>query len=73
MSIYNIWSRWISVCSVSQWMRGSRSTGEWYDIRRERYSNIAIDYLIKEDHSRISSRCSRVRHPSCPIMSVTLE
>ena len=37
-------------------MRGPRSTGEWYDIRRERYSNIhvAIDNLIKEDQSRIS-------------------
>ena len=41
--------------SVSQWMRGPRSTGEWYDIRRERYSNIAIDNLIEEDQSRIST------------------
>ena len=33
--------------SVSQWMRGPRNTGEWYDIRREVYSNIAIDNLIR--------------------------
>ena len=36
-------------------MSGPRSTGEWYDIRRERYSNIAIDNLIEEDQSRIST------------------
>ena len=41
--------------SVSQWMRGPRSREEWYDIRRERYSNIAIDNLIEEDQSQVST------------------
>ena len=47
-------------------MRGPRSMGEWYDIRRERYSNIVIDNLIEMDQLRISRPLLEGTPPELP-------